>query len=62
MEKMLTASEVAELLQVHLKTVYRLARNGLIPGKKFGGGWRFCRDEIVKMVRKEESGDSAEAA
>mgnify|MGYP003576148782 CR=1 FL=1 len=62
MEKMLTASEVAELLQVHLKTVYRLARNGLIPGKKLGGGWRFSRDEIVKMVSKEERRASAEAA
>jgi len=62
MEKMLTASEVAELLQVHLKTVYRLARNGLIPGKKLGGGWRFSRDEIVKMVSKEEHRASAEAA
>jgi excisionase family DNA binding protein len=62
MEKMLTATEVAELLQVHLKTVYRLARNGLIPGKKLGGGWRFSRDEIVKMVSKEERRESAEAA
>ena len=62
MEKMLTASEVAELLQVHLKTVYRLARNGLIPGKKLGGGWRFSRDEIVKMVSKEDRRASAEAA
>ena len=62
MEKMLTATEVAELLQVHLKTVYRLARNGLIPGKKLGGGWRFNKDEIVKMVSKEEHRESAEAA
>jgi excisionase family DNA binding protein len=61
MEKMLTASDVAELLQVHLKTVYRLARNGLIPGKKFGGGWRFSKDEILKMVTKDEK-ESAEAA
>jgi excisionase family DNA binding protein len=60
MEKMLTASDVADLLQIHLKTVYRLARNGLIPGKKFGGGWRFSKEEILKMVSKEEH--KAEAA
>ena len=50
MEQILTASQVAELLQVHLRTVYKLARRGLIPGRKFGGGWRFSRDEIMKMI------------
>lgn len=50
MEQILTASQVAEMLQVHLRTVYKLARRGLIPGRKFGGGWRFSRDEIMKMI------------
>jgi len=49
-EQILTASQVAELLQVHLRTVYKLARKGLIPGRKFGGGWRFSREEILKMI------------
>lgn len=50
MEQILTASQVAELLQVHLRTVYKLARKGLIPGRKFGGGWRFSKEEIMKMI------------
>ena len=50
MEQILTASQVADLLQVHLRTVYKLARKGLIPGRKFGGGWRFSKDEILKMI------------
>lgn len=50
MEQILTASQVAELLQVHLRTVYKLARRGLIPGRKFGGGWRFSKEEILKMI------------
>ncbi len=50
MEQILTASQVAEMLQVHLRTVYKLVRRGLIPGRKFGGGWRFSRDEIMKMI------------
>jgi excisionase family DNA binding protein len=50
MEEIITASDVASLLQVHLKTVYRLARSGLIPGRKFGGGWRFSKEEILRMV------------
>jgi excisionase family DNA binding protein len=49
-EQILTASQVAELLQVHLRTVYKLARRGLIPGRKFGGGWRFSKEEILKMI------------
>jgi len=49
-EQILTASQVAELLQVHLRTVYKLARKGLIPGRKFGGGWRFSKEEIMKMI------------
>jgi excisionase family DNA binding protein len=49
-EQILTASQVADLLQVHLRTVYKLARKGLIPGRKFGGGWRFSKDEIMKMI------------
>lgn len=50
MEQILTASQVAELLQVHLRTIYKLARRGLIPGRKFGGGWRFSKEEILKMI------------
>jgi excisionase family DNA binding protein len=66
-EQILTASQVAEMLQVHLRTVYKLARRGLIPGRKFGGGWRFSRDEIMKMVSNDrlgslEPGPSAPAA
>jgi excisionase family DNA binding protein len=49
-EQILTASQVAELLQVHLRTVYKLAHKGLIPGRKFGGGWRFSKEEIMKMI------------
>ncbi|MGH7832787.1 MAG: helix-turn-helix domain-containing protein [Candidatus Binatia bacterium] len=50
MGEILTAADVASLLQVHPKTVYRLARRGLIPGRKLGGGWRFMKDEILNRV------------
>ncbi|MBI2350973.1 MAG: helix-turn-helix domain-containing protein [Deltaproteobacteria bacterium] len=49
MEEILTASQVAALLQVHLRTVYNLARRGQIPAIKFGGGWRFSKGGSVKM-------------
>jgi excisionase family DNA binding protein len=53
MKELLTASQVADLLQVHLRTVYKLVRQGSIPGRKFGGGWRFSRSEILRMVGAE---------
>ena len=50
MDEILTASQVADLLQLHPRTVYKLVKQGSIPGKKFGGGWRFNRSEIVGMI------------
>ena len=50
MEEILTASEVAALLKVHLRTVYNLARRGLIPAMKLGGSWRFSKSAILNMV------------
>ena len=49
-DEILTASQVASLLQVHPRTVYKLVKQGSIPGKKFGGGWRFSRQEIMQMI------------
>jgi len=50
MNELLTAAQTAALLQLHPRTVYKLARRGQLPGRKFGGGWRFSKDEILKMV------------
>lgn len=50
MEEILTASQVAQLLQVHPRTIYKLVRQGSIPGRKFGGGWRFNKSEILLMI------------
>jgi excisionase family DNA binding protein len=41
---------VAALLQVHVKTVYRLAEQGVIPGHKIGRRWRFSRRRILDLV------------
>jgi len=49
-DEILTASQVASLLQVHPRTVYKLVKQGSIPGKKFGGGWRFSKREIMQMI------------
>ena len=46
MERYLTVPQVAELLQLSEKTVYRLAQRGKLPAFKVGGSWRFRRLDI----------------
>ncbi|HEY1371174.1 MAG TPA: helix-turn-helix domain-containing protein [Candidatus Binatia bacterium] len=68
MDEILTASEAAELLKVHKRTVYRLAEEGIIPGNRIGHRWRFSKQNILAMVAKpelqaaSESNDKSEAA
>lgn len=50
MREVLTPAEVAALLQIHVKTVYRLTRLGLLPGSRIGHRWRFSRDEILALL------------
>lgn len=45
-ETLLTSSEVAELLRVHPKHVYRLLKKGL-PARRVGSEWRFDRGEVL---------------
>ena len=42
MEEIMTPSEVAALLKIHLKTVYKLAEKGVIPGNRIGRSWRLA--------------------
>lgn len=60
MRDYLTVADVAALLQLSEKSVYRLAQRGELPGFKAGGSWRFRRQDIdawaVALVgRKKEA-------
>ena len=46
LEEYLTVPDVAELLKLSAKSVYRLAQRGELPGFKAGGTWRFRRRDI----------------
>ncbi len=46
---LLKSAEVAELLRVHPKHVYRLLRRGL-PARRVGGEWRFDRDQVLEWA------------
>jgi excisionase family DNA binding protein len=50
MEEIMTPSEVAVLLKIHLKTVYKLAEKGVIPGNRIGRSWRFSRGDVLELV------------
>jgi excisionase family DNA binding protein len=56
MREVMTPDEVATLLQIHVKTVYRLARQGVLPGRQIGRRWRFSRVEILALVSRQWGG------
>jgi excisionase family DNA binding protein len=51
-EVVLTVQEVADYLRVAQSTVYRLAKEGKLPGRKIGGMWRFSKKELDRWVKK----------
>ena len=61
-ENILTIREVADLLKINEKTVYKLAADAKIPGFKVGGSWRFDRATISKWIEKGSASDMAASA
>lgn len=47
-----TVEEVAKALKLHPYTIRRLSREDKIPAFKFGGQWRFNKEEIHKWMNK----------
>lgn len=50
-ENILTIRQVAELLKINEKTIYKLVADAKIPGFKVGGSWRFDREVIASWIR-----------
>ena len=54
----MTIEEAADYLAVHVSTVYRLARQGVIPAVQVGKQWRIHRgtleDWIQQQIRKNQ--------
>jgi excisionase family DNA binding protein len=53
-DEILTVSQVSKLLKLHQRTIYKLVRNGMIPGRRVGKKWRFLRSEIMKFLVKKD--------
>ncbi len=46
----LTAAQLAEVLQVEERTVRELAAKGELPGRKLGRQWRFSRQAVLDWL------------
>ncbi len=49
--EVMTAEEVAYYLKFHLKTVYKLANSGYLPGSRIGKNWRFLRRDVERLLK-----------
>lgn len=52
MERLMTAKQVSELIEVQPSTVYQWVHEGLIPYVKLGRCVRFKKDELFRWIDK----------
>lgn len=52
-----TVEEVAKALRLHPYTVRRLCREKRVPAFKFGGQWRFKKEDIDLLIKKVKDGN-----
>lgn len=52
--KLYKAEELAEILQVHPKTVYRLGREGKLKLVRVGRSVRFTEPQVERVVRNDK--------
>jgi excisionase family DNA binding protein len=57
-ENILTIREVASLLKINDKTVYKLVAASKIPGMKVGGSWRFDRTTITAWMQRTSAAEA----
>ncbi len=50
-EQVLNTVEAAALLQIHPKTLQRMARDGLVPAFRIGDLWRFRASALDEWLR-----------
>ncbi|MGQ9645607.1 MAG: helix-turn-helix domain-containing protein [Thermodesulfobacteriota bacterium] len=54
-KEIMTPREAAAYLSIHVRTIYRLAKNGEIPGRKVGGSWRFKKGALDEWLSWREN-------
>lgn len=58
-DDIMTIREVALLLRMTEKSIYRYSLEGKIPAFKVGGAWRFRKSQIEKWISQQEAKRSA---
>lgn len=53
-KEILTIEEAAEFLQLSKRSVYKLLRQGKIPGRKILNKWRFEKENLKRWLIKGE--------
>lgn len=54
MEKLFTVEEVAQVLDVHTRTVRRYIKEQKLRASKVGGRWKVEKDELKRLMNNEE--------
>jgi excisionase family DNA binding protein len=49
-QEILTIEEAADYLKIGKRSIYKLAKDGMIPGKKVLNKWRFEKDSLRVWV------------
>jgi excisionase family DNA binding protein len=55
----LNASELSEYLHVHKATIYRMLREGKLPGFRVGSEWR-CSENAIEQWLLDQMKDNAQ--
>ena len=50
-DKYLTVTQLSEYLNIHRTTIYRMLREGRLPGFRIGSDWRFSLEAIEEWAR-----------
>jgi len=56
-DAVLTVQEVSQYLKLAKSTVYNLAREGILPGRKVGGTWRFSRKKLDEWLEQSKQNE-----
>ena len=53
MGQILTTKELADYLKLTIVTIYKYVKEGKIPGHKIGKRWRFDKEQIDNLLKRE---------
>ncbi|MCS7263765.1 MAG: response regulator [Armatimonadetes bacterium] len=55
-DRWMDVEEVAQYLNLHLMTVYRMLQSGVLPARKVGGRWRISKQELDSWLETHTGG------